>query len=73
MKNAISKAEQLAKLSGVNLGLPFYITEITSSSPVVKSGFQEGARMAMAADVSTPISSGELELSMKIQVGFSIN
>ena len=73
VKNAISKAEQLAKLSGVNLGLPFYITEITSSSPVVKSGFQEGARMAMAADVSTPISSGELELSMKIQVGFSIN
>ena len=73
VKDAISKAEQLAKLSGVNLGLPFYITEITGSSPVVKSGLEGAARMAMAADVSTPISSGDLELSMKIQVGFSIN
>ena len=74
IQNAISKAEQLATLSGVNLGLPFYITEITGSSPVVKSGgFESAPRMAMAADVSTPISSGELELSMQIQVGFSIN
>ena len=74
IQNAISKAEQLATLSGVNLGLPFYITEISGTSPTVKSGgFESAPRMAMSADVSTPISSGELELSMKIQVGFSIN
>tara|TARA_B100001750_G_scaffold89640_1_gene70829 strand:+ start:2793 stop:3677 length:885 start_codon:yes stop_codon:yes gene_type:complete len=74
IQNAISKAEQLATLSGVNLGLPFYITEISGTSPTVKSGVLEAApRMAMGANVSTPISSGELELSMKIQVGFSIN
>ena len=75
VKNAISKAEQLAQLSGVTLGLPFYIGEVSSSSPIIRNSGQLEAtpRMAMAADISTPISSGELELSMQIQVGFSIN
>lgn len=66
MADAKAKAEQLANLSGVKLGKPTYISE-SISYPV----YQGPARAVEAAPV-TPISPGELEISLDIQVVYAI-
>jgi uncharacterized protein YggE len=70
MADALAKAEQLATLAGVELGDPFYISEGSLYLPVVyreTDFFVEGAGMA-----PTPISAGEIELTLTVQVAFNI-
>ncbi len=72
VKDAIAKAEHLASLAGVGLGDLVFIGEVGAGTPVAR-GFQEEALMAMATSASlTPISGGELELSMNVQMVFSV-
>ena len=68
--DAVAKAEQLARLAGVTLGKPTYISENASSSPVTPRA-AVGYEYAEMAD-ETPISSGEMELSLTIQVAYAI-
>lgn len=69
MVDAEAKAKQLAELAGVTLGKPTYISESTyfqPPAPVVRM-----AEMKAAA-VETPISPGETEISISVQVAYTI-
>jgi uncharacterized protein YggE len=66
MADARAKAEQLAELSGVKLGKPTYISEGTIY-PVYQRSMYEAA-----APAPTPISPGEMELTLSIQVVYAI-
>ncbi|MFC2045033.1 SIMPL domain-containing protein [Chloroflexota bacterium] len=67
MADTKGRAEQIAKLAGITLGKPIYISEsayFQSPSPV---------RMAEAIEVpSTPISAGEMEISLNLQAVYAI-
>ncbi|MFC1937700.1 SIMPL domain-containing protein [Chloroflexota bacterium] len=71
--DAKTKAEKLAHLAGVKLGKPTYITEGVSAPPVIyPRGMYEGAVPAPAPAVETPISPGELEVTLNVQVVYAI-
>jgi len=67
---AEAKAQQLAELAGITLGKPTYISEGISYpvSPREVVVMEE----AMAAPAETPISPGEMEISLTIQVVYAI-
>ncbi len=66
MADAKDKAGQLASLAGVTLGKPTMISE-TSQLPIITS------RVAVSAPtVITPISPGELDVTVNIQVVYAI-
>ncbi len=68
MQDAAAKAQQLATLAGVTLGKAIYISESGSyiPSPIRLTASAEGA------SASTPISPGELDITITVQVGYSI-
>ena len=69
LEDATAKAEQIASVMNVTLGSPIYVSQ-QGGSPIF---FRESAPAAMfAADASTPISAGEQEISMRVQVVFAI-
>ena len=69
---AKAKAEQLAELSGVDLGKPTYISESSYYSPnYVRSDFDYAEQGAPA--VETSISPGELEITASVQVAYAID
>ena len=71
MANAEAKAEQLADLADVRLGDPTYISESGGFMPVpppIYRGFAEAAAPA----ITTPISPGETEIRLTVQVTYSI-
>jgi hypothetical protein len=69
MADALAKAEQLAELAGVELGKPTYISEGTIYPPVI---YREAAMAASAPMAPTPISPGEIELTLTVQVVYAI-
>ncbi len=72
MANARNKGEQLAGLAGVKLGSPTYISESSYVPvPIYKSGaMMEGAAPAPAP--TTPITPGQLDVTVDVQVVYSI-
>ena len=70
VKNAQAKAETLAAASGVTLGKPVSITEVTSdgSTAVVA----ESAALAADARSSTPVSPGELTIIVSVTIVYEI-
>jgi len=71
MADARAKAEQLAELAGVTLGKPTYISESAYTPfPVYRQVFLE--KMAGAPMMETPISPGEMEISLNVQVTYAI-
>ena len=70
MKDAQAKAEQLADLGGVNLGKPTSISEGNGYYPVPRMYFDEAGGMASAPP--TPISMGEMEISLTVHVVYAI-
>jgi len=68
LEDAQSKAEQLADLAGVRLGKPTYISEGTTYVPATTRDVYEGAAPAPV----TPISPGELEITLSVQVAYAI-
>ncbi|HSW57260.1 MAG TPA: SIMPL domain-containing protein [Dehalococcoidales bacterium] len=72
LKDAKAKAEQIASLTGVTLGLPTFVSEASSPS----SAPQPYKRMeAMAAGASVPdtaIFEGELNITLSVQVVYAI-
>ncbi len=71
MKDAEEKAKQLADLGDVKLGKPIYIAESGGSTPPVVNRDYAGGAVPDAVDTS--ISPGELELTLTVQVVYSIN
>ena len=70
MKDAKAKAEQMASLGGVKLGRPTYVTENAYNPPVP---YPMGALKAEAAAVdTTPISPGETDIILNVQVTYAI-
>jgi len=69
MADAKARAEQLADLGKVKLGRPIYISESGASMPVVRE-FYAGAPVPAAAP--TPISPGETEVRLSVQVAYNI-
>ena len=67
MADARAKAEQLAELAGVKLGKPTYISEGTIYPVYQRSMYLEAAGAA-----PTPISPGETELTLTVQVVYAI-
>lgn len=68
MADAEAKAQQLADLAGVSLGEPTYISEGGSYIPYIYAD-----RNLSAEGLSTPISPGETEVSLSVQVVYSIS
>ena len=72
MDDAKAKAEQLARLAGVNLGDPIVITEGASfNDPYVYA--TRNANAAPAPDEGTPIQAGRLDVSVNVSVTYAIN
>jgi len=70
MVDAKAKAKQLAKLADINLGKPTYISESIQAPPVVYP--RAMAEAAAAPKAPTPISPGEIEVSLTVQVTYAI-
>jgi len=70
MADAKAKAEQLAELAGVSLGKPTYISE-GISYPIYPRDYMYEMEMVGAAP-PTPISPGELAISLTVQVAYAI-
>jgi uncharacterized protein YggE len=71
MADAAARAEQLAELAGVELGKPIYISESSySPSPIYRQDFYVEA--AGAPMMETPISPGEMEINLNVQVVYAI-
>lgn len=71
MEDAEAKAEQLADLAGVDLGKPIYINESGGYIPVPRE-YYVGVPEAVPAPAPSPISPGETEISLTVQVVYSI-
>lgn len=72
MADAKAKAEQLADLADVKLGKPIYINESGGYIPVIREypAMAEGA--PVPAPAPPPISPGETEITLTVQVVYSI-
>lgn len=68
--DAKAKAEELAELTGVSLGEVVSISEVISNG-YFASNFALNASMPLGG-AATPISPGELQLSMQLQVSYAI-
>ncbi len=68
MAEAKAKGEQLAELAGITLGKPTYISE----SAYLPSSIYPVRMAEAAAKVETPISPGEMEITLSVQVVYAI-
>ncbi len=71
MADAEAKAKQLADLAGVELGKPIYISESGGYIPVPRE-YYAMAEGVPALAPTTPISPGETEVRLTVQVVYSI-
>jgi hypothetical protein len=70
--NALAKADVYARAMGVTLGQLVYLTEIGNSVPIA-SAFPQAEMAAMnGAFKSSPISAGDVNLSVTVQAVFAI-
>lgn len=72
MADAKAKAEQLADLAEVKLGKPTYISESSYAPPIIYPRAIYEEAMSGEAPPPTPVSPGELEISLTVQVVYSI-
>ncbi|MFC1848485.1 SIMPL domain-containing protein [Chloroflexota bacterium] len=67
--DAIAKAEQIAAVTNVTLGRPTYINEMSSPVPPTPYPLRDGS---LVGEAITPISAGELEVSLTVQMVFAL-
>ena len=71
---AMDKAKQISQVSGVKLGKVLYISEGTNYAPVTRENFaMKYAAMDAAPPSPTPISAGELEFQVTVDMVYEIN
>ena len=71
VKNAEAKAQTLAEASGVTLGKPVTITEISSGGGP-RIAYAESALAADSAHSSTPVEAGELTVTVNVTIVYEI-
>ena len=71
MEDAEAKAQQLADLAGVDLGKPTYVNESGAFIPVPREYYM-AVPEAAPAPAPSPISPGETEIRLTVQVVYSI-
>ena len=71
MADAKGKAEELARLAGVELGKPISISE-SSYTPSPAATYDRAGYGAEAASAQTTISTGELEVVVSVQITYAI-
>lgn len=71
VKNAADKAEQLAAAAGVKLGKLIYMSESTGYIPASRDTYVKMEAAGMDA-IETPVSPGELEYSVSVQMVYSM-
>jgi uncharacterized protein YggE len=70
--DAAAKAKQLADLADVKLGKPTYISESSYiPSPIYRDVATVGEQVP-AATPTTPVSPGEMEITVNVQIGYAI-
>jgi uncharacterized protein YggE len=69
MADAKSKADQLAKLAGMTLGRPTYISESISTPP---SPVYAAKALASGSASTTPINPGQTDITVSVQVAYAI-
>lgn len=69
LEDANKKAEQMARLTGVTLGKPTYISEGALYVPRIAKGVDE---LQLAPSATTPISPGEMKVTVSVQVAYAI-
>jgi uncharacterized protein len=73
MTDAKAKADQLASLAGVKLGAAYYITENSGyTNPPIPYYAKDSAGGVSAPSAIPPISVGETEITLTVQVAFAI-
>ncbi len=72
MNDAKAKADQLAKLAGVTLGRATYISENTSGTPIPYAYPAAISKDAAGSVPTTPISPGQTDIILDIQVAYAI-
>lgn len=70
IEDAKARAERMAELSGVELGDLVSVSQAGGASPALP--FLESASFDMARSVSTPIRTGDLEITIQIQALYTI-
>lgn len=70
---AMEKAKQIADTSGIKLGKPIYIQESTPYYQPIMRNVMTAAMEAAPAPAPTSISSGELEVTVNIQMVYGID
>jgi uncharacterized protein YggE len=69
--DAKAKAQQLAETAGVTLGKPTYISESNNTpSPIYRADMAAGATVPEAT--TTPISTGEIDITTNVQIAYAI-
>jgi len=66
--DAKATAQQLADLADVDLGRPFYISESGGFVPI----YRDYGMLEAAGVPPTPISPGETEITLTVQMAFAI-
>jgi uncharacterized protein len=72
VKDAKTRADQLASLAGATLGRPTYISEDSSAPSVPYYLPMAKDLVGAASSPTTPISPGDMEITMNIQVAYAI-
>jgi uncharacterized protein YggE len=72
VNDAQRKAEQIADEAGIKLGKPIYITEGMVYTPSVRDVLYK-AEGAVPSEVTTPITAGELEYQVTVQIVYEID
>lgn len=70
MQDAMAKAQQMAQIAGVTLGKPTYIAESGGYIPTPRP--YDAMAMPEAAPAPTPISPGEMEIRLTVQMAYTI-
>jgi uncharacterized protein YggE len=70
--DAKAKATELAELTGTTIGEVVSVSEVISSGSYYASNFALQSGLGAAGGGATPISPGELELLMQLQVSYAI-
>ncbi len=71
VQDAVAKAKQIAQAAGIKLGKPLYISEVNVYVPQPMSF--KGYAESNAPVPPTPISPGELEITLTVQVVYEID
>lgn len=73
MADAKAKAEQLAELAGVTLGKPTYISEGVHIPPIYEDVYyQKGGGLPRPTAALPPMSLGEMNITLTVQVAYAI-